>query len=349
MKRVIILGTGLVGSFIANKLFEEGKLEVSTADINENKKLNKFIMQYGGDLSDTRVLENTIRTEDIIVNALPGFLGYQTLKTCIEMGKTIVDFSFMPEDFLELDELAKANNAVAVCDFGFAPGICHMWAKRLEMLGADSCKIYVCGLPKKESLEYKAVFSPIDVIEEYTRPARYKKNNKVLTEEPFKKSYIYKLKGKTLFGFISDGLRSLLKTSKLNSVVEYTLRYKKHFEKVKYLKEDGFFDKENLSNTAKLLINKWKMTDKIKDFSFLEVVGYGGGAVKHKVMYDEHDGTNHSMARATGLPVCAMVNLIADGETLNSGVYAPEHIAEKNNLYISIIQYLKDNGIEIKE
>ena len=95
---------------------------------------------------------------------------------------------------------------------------------------------------------------------------------------------------KTLFGFISDGLRSLLETTNLNSVVEYTLRYRKHFEKVKLLKEDGFLDPDNVENTSKVLFEKWKMTDKIKDFSLLEVTGLGAGKVKHKVMYDEHDG-----------------------------------------------------------
>ena len=40
----------------------------------------------------------------------------------------------------------------------------------------------VGGLPEKREwpYEYQAVFSPIDVIEEYIRPARYVQNNKSL-------------------------------------------------------------------------------------------------------------------------------------------------------------------------
>ena len=43
---------------------------------------------------------------------------------------------------------------------------------------------YVGGLPKERvwPYEYKAVFSPIDVIEEYTRPARYIENGKMVVK-----------------------------------------------------------------------------------------------------------------------------------------------------------------------
>ena len=47
----------------------------------------------------------------------------------------------------------------------------------------DSFEYYVGGLPKnpKPPFNYKAPFSPVDVIEEYIRPARMKVNGKRIT------------------------------------------------------------------------------------------------------------------------------------------------------------------------
>jgi len=348
-KRVMVLGTGLVGGFVANKLYEEG-FEVATCDIRENPKLDKNICQYQANLGDLDSIESIISSEKLIVNALPGRMAHTVLAICMQFGKKVVDFSFMEEDFLELDKLAKDNNGLAVCDFGFAPGICHMVTKRFEKKGDDYIKIFVGGLPENEDDEYKAVFSPRDIIEEYTRPARYVKNGHIEIETPFEHVYEWFGPGHThTLAFISDGLRSLLKTTKLKNLVEYTLRYEKHWQKMDHLRQDGFFKPEHIENTAKVLIDKWKLGKYDKDISILQVKGYKDDKLTNKFsMYDKHDGTNHSMARATGLPVVAMVKLIAAGQFNKTGVFAPEHIAEKRNLYNYVIGYLKKNGVEIK-
>lgn len=350
-KRVMVLGAGLVGAFVANELHKDPTLGVSVCDNNEdNLKRCLTPNKYRCDLSLEEIVKKAIGGEDIVVNALPGFLGYQTLKTCVEAGKTVVDFSFMPEDFMELDKIAKKNGACAVADFGFAPGMCHIFTALLEDWGAQRCDIFVGGLPKDPKVEYKAVFSPRDIIEEYTRPARYIKDGKQMVEDPFQTIYPYydlKLQ-RNYFSFISDGLRSLLKTSKIPNLAEYTMRHKKHFNKVKNLKEDGFFKSEHIENTAKVLIEKWKMLPEDRDISILEVEGINSlNKVKTYYMYDEHDGINHSMARVTGLPVIAMVKQMAKGNFKAHGVHAPEMIANKKKLAYDIIFFLKNHGITI--
>jgi lysine 6-dehydrogenase len=61
-----------------------------------------------------------------VIGAVPGFLGFQTLKTVIECGKNIVDISFFAEDPFELDALAQQKNVTAVVDCGVAPGMCNI-------------------------------------------------------------------------------------------------------------------------------------------------------------------------------------------------------------------------------
>ena len=91
-----------------------------------------------------------------------------------------MDIAFFPEDPFDLDDLAKKNGVTALVDFGVAPGMSNMFAgyHQLQMASLSRIEILVGGLPvvREFPFEYKAVFSPIDVIEEYTRPARYIEN-----------------------------------------------------------------------------------------------------------------------------------------------------------------------------
>ena len=90
-------------------------------------------------------------------------------------------------------------------------------------------KYFVGGLPKNPILpyNYKAPFSPIDVVEEYTRPARIMKNSKVIIK-PALTDIEQKYYSNTgmLEGFNTDGLRSILITMKhIPNMVEKTLRF----------------------------------------------------------------------------------------------------------------------------
>ena len=46
---------------------------------------------------------------DLVIGAVPGFMGFATLQAILEAGKNVVDISFFGEDPFELDGLAKAT------------------------------------------------------------------------------------------------------------------------------------------------------------------------------------------------------------------------------------------------
>ena len=355
MRRVMVLGAGLIGSFVTNELQKDKTLEVAVVDVNDdNLKKCKTQHRYKADLNDDDVLNSVLRNEDIIVNAMPGFMGYRILKMCIEHKLTVVDFSFMPEDFLELDILAKKNNVCVVADFGFAPGLSHLFAgyhyHHEFNKDIDTCSIWVGGLPLDKSADYKAVFSPVDIVEEYTRPARVIRNGEEVVEEPFMLNYLYhndKLNLKTS-GFVSDGLRSLLVTLPIKNMYEITLRYDKHFNYIRMLKENEYFSPNNLEKTVKMLTNEWKMTSAYRDMSVLEIISKNENKKIKTIVYDEHDGTNHSMARVTGLPAVAMVKLIAKKKFKAHGVHVPEIIGKNKKLVKYVIDFLRNYGIRIE-
>ena len=110
----------------------------------------------------------------------------------------------------------------------------------------------------------------MDVIEEYTRPARYVENGQVITREPLTDCEFVEFDSVgTLESFNSDGLRSIIHTmAHIPNMKEKTLRYPGHVEYIRVLKESGFFSPDAinvkgkkvspLEFTSQLLFNEWK-------------------------------------------------------------------------------------------
>ena len=122
MANIIVLGAGLVGGVIAKDLAKQHN--VTSVDISK-KNLDKLegINTICTDIADTTTLKKLIKEFDLVVGAVPGFMGYKMMKDVIEEGKNIVDISFYPEDPFGLDKLAKEKGVVAVMDCGVAPGM----------------------------------------------------------------------------------------------------------------------------------------------------------------------------------------------------------------------------------
>jgi len=372
MPKYLVLGCGLVGSVIAADLALDKDSETTVADIHkealERVARNNRIKTIYLDFSDELKLIEAIREYDVIVSAVPGFLGHNTLKTIINEGKNAVDIAFMPENSLGLDSLAKEKNVTAVVDCGVSPGLSNL-AVGLASLYFDQYlegNIYVGGLPMKRSkpYEYNTVFSLPDVIEEYTRPARaiengelveYKALEEVLiTEAPFIG---------TLEGFKSDGLRSLLETIEVEDLTEYTLRYPGHIATMKLLRDTGFFNTEPIrvndkdivprDVTIELLRDMWRLQEGDSDICFLKVESIGLKDEKlHQHLFmliDQLDPKTGftAMARTTGFPASMTARLIAKGVVKEKGVLPLELLAANRDYVDTLFKGLEYRDINI--
>ena len=367
-KRIIVLGAGLVGSAIAIDLSKNHK--VTSVDLSD-KAFAKFgdypdIKCIQADLSDTDTLKGLLNNFDLVIGAVPGFMGYQTMKAVIEAGKNMVDISFMPEDFMQLDGLAKKHKVSVVADCGVAPGMGNIILGHHNKNGhVKSYECLVGGLPviREWPYEYKAVFSPIDVIEEYIRPARYIQNYEMITKEALSDPELIHFDGVgTLESWNSDGLRSLMYTMKnIPHMIEKTLRYPGCIEYLRVLRESGFFSYDQIEVngtmvrpidvTAKLLFPKWKLKEGEEDFTIMRIVieAMENGQAKtitYKLL-DHFDRENNiiSMARTTGYTCTAVANLMLDGGFNTVGVNPPEIVGTGDGNLTYIIQYLKERGV----
>lgn len=368
--KVIILGAGLVGGPMARDLAANGEFEVAVADINARNlaKLDDApeIIKVRADLSDSEKVKSIVAGADYVINATPGFMGHSVLRSVIEAGIDVVDIAFFPEDPFDLDELARNRGVTAIVDCGVAPGMSNVLvAYAAGMLdSAEKALIYVGGLPIRRTWpwEYKAGFSPIDVLEEYTRPARYVENGRLVIRPALSDPEFHDFPGiGTLQSFNSDGLRSLTDTMKIPDMKEKTLRYPGHIDKIAVLRESGFFSTDEveingakirpLDLTAKLLFPLWELAEDDRDLTVMKVIveGTSGGAAAgyEYDLFDRHDEISgvHSMARTTGYTATVALRMLAGGLYDRKGIIAPEFIGEKAECVEYLLAGLKERGV----
>jgi len=370
--KIIILGAGLVGKPIALDLANDSDFIVTVADINRSKLRaikQKGIQKIQADLSSSRELRSLVNDFDFVVNAVPGFMGYKCLRNCIEAGKDVVDIAFYPEDVFGLSDLAKVNDVRVISDMGVAPGMSNLLVgAAVENLDhVTNVDIYVGGLPKIRSLpwEYKAVFSPSDIIEEYTRPARLVENGKIVTKAALTEIELLEFdKPGTLEAFNSDGLRSLMFTIKADNMREKTLRYPGYAEKIKLLESIGFFSNKKidvngqklspLSITSKLLFEQWKLQENDADFTIMRIVVEGAASGKSmRYTYDLYDEFHrksgiHSMARTTGYAATMAVRLLVENLHTETGITVPEFLGKNKKIVQFMLRGLKKRGVVYK-
>ena len=374
-EQIIVLGGGLVGGPMALDLALEDRFVVTVVDVNEvaletlrAKQPRLNVMRE--DLSDPARVAELVSGHDIVLNAVPGFMGFATLTAIIEARRNVVDISFFAEDPFTLHERAIQAGVTAIVDCGVSPGLSNLLIGRVaaQVEHVDSVLIYVGGLPELRHwpYEYKAVFSPIDVIEEYVRPARYVENGAMVTRPALSDPELIDFPGVgTLEAFNTDGLRSLARTISAPNMKEKTLRYPGHIEKMAVLREAGFFDNKEIrlngsqfrpiDLTAAILFPKWKMGPGEADITVLrvEIEGRRGDCrVRHVFrLLDRYDRQTDtlSMARTTGYTATAAVRMLAEGLYTEAGIVPPELIGRHKEPSDFMLRCLRDRRVVCDE
>jgi saccharopine dehydrogenase-like NADP-dependent oxidoreductase len=341
----IALGSGLVGEFVINQLTKLG-FQVHVIDLNipEHVKNNPQVSFQEGDVFD---LSSQMPQAKIAVNMLPGRIGEQMRTVLIESGIDIVDLAFTEQDPSQHNSLAKENSVRMIWDVGIAPGLSNMILKKefVEDENILSATIKVGGNPQSpdDTWSYMAPFSPSDVIEEYTRPARILVDGAVKTVPALTEKHFIEVDG---FGkmeaFLTDGLRSLLVSNLSGNMKEYTVRWPGHI--AKWVELAGELTEEEL-------LDAWKFDKQRDEFTWMEIaVHYVDKTVMWIISDTGKDGFS-SMARSTGLVTIAcfleLLNKPNNQSSLShSGVFSPEDLETEH--INRIIDFVKTNGVSIQ-
>jgi saccharopine dehydrogenase-like NADP-dependent oxidoreductase len=374
--KVLFLGCGNIGSVAVDDFAKSvSSVEVFAADKNVARA--KAVAKRVGtdnvswvhlDVSNYSQLVRELENFDLVVGFLPGSLGYQLVEACVEVGRNLVDVSFMSENPLTLNSKAVEANVTIVPDCGLAPGISNILvghtSGRLDRI--QKVHIFVGGLPEKPlpPLGYVVTWSTESLVDEYTREARIVEDGKIVDVEAL--SGLEKIEFSNigeLEAFYTDGLRTLLHTmNHLDSMWEKTLRYPGHAKKVGLFKTLGFFDENsikvegvNLSPkkfTAKLLEKKL-CKPKVKDIVALKIDVSGVKECKQERLhyhmfdrYDEKQGIT-AMARTTAYPASIIAQLILKKTIKEKGVVPPEKLGMNEEFFKVFLNELDKRGVKI--
>ena len=358
MATICQIGCGMIGRVMALDISKRHDLYLSDLDKSALKKvktLDPTIKTKCFNVNDSERLKSFLKPADIVLLAVPGHMGYKLLKRVIEFKKNIVDISFSPENILSLDKKAKDNNVTVIFDAGLAPGIPNFLLGNINAKeNVKSFKYFVGGLPKypKPPYNYKAPFSPIDVVEEYTRPARIMKNGEVITKPALTEieEKVYQNTG-ILEGFNTDGLRSILLTMKhIPNMVEKTLRFPGHAKLISRELESGKIipgDKKNLQRLFKI----WRLLPNELEFTILDVIIETEIRTHNYFLFDETNlkENTSSMARTTGYTASATIDLLDQNIFVEKGVFPPELVGSKSKVVDYLVNFLRQRGIILKK
>ncbi len=374
MTKAVVLGAGMVGTVMATDLALDPDFDVTLVDVHPEalERAAQHAAKMGGhlktataDLGNVDVLKQTIADFDIVLGALASRIGFQSLRAIIESGKNFADISFMPEDAWDLDALAKQHGVTAVVDCGVAPGMSNMLAGYgASMLKeCQNIEIYVGGLPRKRSwpFEYKAGFSPADVLEEYTRPSRIVEHGEIVVREALSEPELMEFDGLgTLESFNTDGLRSLAYTMDVPFMKEKTLRYPGHIELMRVFRETGLFSQDRievdggsvrpLDVISTLMFPKWTYEDAEEDLTIMRIIVDGlndtGAKVRHQWdLLDYYNQGATSMSRTTAFPCAIIARMIAKGDLNMPGVINAELIGSQAGLVDHVLAEHKKRDI----
>lgn len=351
-QKVVVLGAGRVGKVIASDLSKD--YDVTSADISE-KALEALGSRFPvktrvTDLGNAQAIGEAIKDADLVVCAVPGFMGFQTLKTILENGKNVVDISFFAEDAFELDELARSKGVVAAVDCGVAPGIPdYLAGLHVNEMQIDDFEFLIGGLHFHCSHPeaYLPTFSPTDVWEEYTRPARYVRDGKVVTMPPLSEPELveFHMGGHdlTLEAFNTDGLRSLITTmdGRIPNMREKTLRFPGHIAWIGELQETG----------KPWIPEDWTPSQDEDEFTIMRINfrGAQGGRPK-SITYDmfvtwDAETRFSSMSRSTGYSCTGVARCVLEGLYAREGISPPSYVGEAPGCAERILGHLRARNI----
>lgn len=369
--RIVVLGGGRVGGAIVRDLAAEDDFDVLVVDLDPVRV--EAMTEFGADgiVADLTTPENVskaVSDADLVVGAVPGFLGYHTVERVLAEKRPIVDISFFPEDAFGLQRLAEDAGVVCLVDCGVAPGLSNLVLGRMEAHLDETWSFHclVGGLPVERTWpwEYKAPFSPGDVIEEYVRPARLRRDGHEITMPALSDVELVHFPGLgSLEAFNTDGLRSLLRTSATPNMVEKTMRYPGHAVRMRILRDAGFFSTKEIQAASgavvprdvaeALLFNAWQFEDGEPDLTVMRIVVEGvkdGVDVRHTynlLDYYNTDTETSSMARTTGYTCTAMVNLVARGLWSKPGLAPPEMVGRNAGCFDAVLEHLRERGVHV--
>jgi saccharopine dehydrogenase-like NADP-dependent oxidoreductase len=198
MKKILVLGAGLVSRPGVNYLLGQKNLTVTVASRTVSKA-EKLVKGHANgravaiNVEDEKALAALIKENDIVISLLPWIHHVKVANMCLELGKNMVTTSYVSEGMKKIAKQVQDKGLIFLNEIGVDPGIDHMSAmKIIHAVEAEGGKVlhfhsYCGGLPAPENNDnpfgYKFSWSPRGVVLASRNSARFLENGKIVEIE----------------------------------------------------------------------------------------------------------------------------------------------------------------------
>lgn len=188
MRRVLLLGAGLVSRPLVRAVTDWPDVELTVADLDEAKTAQVLAGRPRGravraSVDDAAALSSLLQGADLVVSLLPAPLHPRIARIAIDRRVPMITTSYVSDEMRALDRAAREAGILLLNEIGLDPGLDHMSAMRLiDRVRSEDARVVsfrsCCGgIPAPEANTnpwgYKFSWSPRGVLEAGRKPARW--------------------------------------------------------------------------------------------------------------------------------------------------------------------------------
>jgi saccharopine dehydrogenase-like NADP-dependent oxidoreductase len=279
MKKILVLGAGLVSRPLVEYLLKQPDFQITVASRTVSKA-EKLVGNHPRgkaiplNVDDTTTLSKLIDDCDLAISLVPYAYHPVIAKYCIEKKKQMITTSYVSDAMRELDPKAKAAGILILNEIGLDPGIDHMSAMKIihdvqnKNGKVTSFYSYCGGLPAPEAntnpFGYKFSWSPRGVVLAGRNSARYLKDGKEVAvpgPELFNHYWILNVEGLGKFeAYPNRNSLPYIDTYQLQGIgtmYRGTLRNLGWCETLKKIVDLGLLDDKQMDNLKGMTYNTW--------------------------------------------------------------------------------------------
>lgn len=345
MKKVMVIGTGKVGSLISVLLLESKAYDVCIVDSNlEHPNAIKLLSLYPKiplkslDVTQLKPLQDYMQEcqIDAVISALPYFLNEYIAQSARKIGVHYFDLTEDVQTTNKIKLLARQSTHAFIPQCGVAPGFINIITEYL-MSFFDEChevKLRVGGLPQyiDNAFKYGLTWSLDGLINQYSNLCPAIEDRKIVMLEPLDDLEKLMLGGCEYEAFTTSGGSGHLvetKAGRVNYLNYKTIRYPGHCEKIRFLMHD--LQLKNDKPTLLKILNQClpRVVDDLL-ILYASVTGYKDGHYDekhyfHQIYPHQFQGLYWTaMQTATASSACAVIDMILNDPVSPKGLILHE-------------------------
>lgn len=339
MKKILIAGTGKIGSLIAGLLADTKDYHISVIDQNFNgadyqrisNRVNLTEIQQ--DIYNTEKMHKLLASQGFaaIISSLPFYCNKQIAEYSKEFSTHYFDLTEDIKITKEIQQLASNSKCAFVPQCGLAPGFIGIAAYHLMEAfdKVETVKMRVGALPvnSNNALQYCLTWSTEGLINEYANECQGLEHGKIVSLRPLQGLETIKIDGVTYEAFnTSGGIGSLAEVcqGKVSEMNYKTIRYPGHCERMSLLM-DALKLKDDPKTLKQILEHAIPKTYQDVVIIYVSVVGRIGGELVEqntvKKVYPQrllgHQWSAIQVTTASSL--CAVLDMVLENPNVYQG------------------------------